>query len=103
MKIGKFKLIILALALFGAFLFGKTALAQESTEQKLQRLSQEIGQYEKEIVRLQTQANTLNNQIAQYDAQIRLTTLKITQVEEKILILGGRIEDRKRTRLNSSH
>ena len=92
MKIGKFKLIILALALFGAFLFGKTALAQESTEQKLQRLSQEIGQYEKEIVRLQTQANTLNNQIAQYDAQIRLTTLKITQVEEKILILGGRID-----------
>ena len=92
MKIGKFKLIILALALFGAFLFGKGALAQESTEQKLQRLSQEIGQYEKEIVRLQTQANTLNNQIAQYDAQIRLTTLKITQVEEKILILGGRID-----------
>src|SRR3972149_1988256 len=92
MKIGKFKLVILALALFGAFLFGKTALAQESTEQKLQRLSQEIGQYEKEIVRLQSQANTLNNQIAQYDAQIKLTTLKITQVEEKIVLLGGRID-----------
>ena len=92
MKIGKLKLLTLALALFGAFLFGKTAIAQESTDERLQRLSQEIAQYEREIVRLQTQANTLNNQIAQYDAQIRLTTLKITQVEEKILILGWRID-----------
>ena len=92
MKIGKFKIVIFALFLLGAFLLGKTTLAQETTEQRLQRLSTEIAQYEREIARLQTQANTLNNQIAQYDAQIRLTTLKITQVEEKISILGGRID-----------
>jgi peptidoglycan hydrolase CwlO-like protein len=66
--------------------------AQESPDQKLQRLNSEIEQYQREIDRLKAQANTLGNQIAQYDAQIRLTTLKITQVEEKIILLGGRID-----------
>ena len=70
------------LLFLGLLFFAGMTRAQESNEQKLQRLSQEIAQYEKEVSRLQSQANTLNNQIAQYDAQIRLTTLKITQVEE---------------------
>lgn len=91
MKIGKLKIVLFLLGVLGVFLFGRVVLAQETTEDRLQRLSVEIAQYEREIVRLQTQANTLNNQIAQYDAQIRLTTLTITQVEEKIAILGGRI------------
>jgi peptidoglycan hydrolase CwlO-like protein len=70
----------------------QTSLAQESPEQKLQRLNSEIEQYQNEINKLKAQANTLANQIAQYDAQIKLTTLKITQVEEKIVLLGGRID-----------
>ena len=92
MKIGIIKLAIIIFAFFGIFLYANVSLAQESTDQKLQRLSQEIAQYEKEVARLQTQANTLSNQISQYNAQIRLTTLKITQVEEKIVLLGGRID-----------
>jgi peptidoglycan hydrolase CwlO-like protein len=64
----------------------------ETQEEKLERLSQEIEQYEQEITRLKNQASTLSNQIAQYDAQIRLTALKITQTEEKISLLGGRID-----------
>ena len=53
-------------------------------------MSGEIQEYEAEIGRLTSQASTLSNQIAQYDAQIRLTGLKIEQTEEKIALLGGR-------------
>jgi len=67
-------------------------ISAETTEEKLNRLSEEIKQYESEIGKLKSQAATLSNQIAQFDAQIRLTTLKITETEEKILLLGGRID-----------
>src|SRR3990170_695564 len=67
-------------------------VAAESESEKLERLSNEIEQYEQELGKLKSQASTLSNQIAQYDAQIRLTTLKIAQTEEKILLLGGRID-----------
>src|SRR3990170_3207833 len=67
-------------------------VAAESESERLERLTQEIQQYEEEINKLKSQASTLSNQIAQYDAQIRLTTLKIAQTEEKILLLGGRID-----------
>ena len=58
---------------------------------QLQEINDQIKQYEAEISRLKSQANTLSNQIAQFDAQIRLTTLKIQETQEKILLLGGRI------------
>lgn len=45
-----------------------------------------------QVSKLSSQAKTLSNQIAQFDAQIRLTLLKITQTEEKIVLLGGRID-----------
>jgi len=64
----------------------------ETEQEKFERLTKEIEQYEGEINKLKSQASTLSNLIAQYDAQIRLTTLKITQTEEKILLLGGRID-----------
>ena len=64
----------------------------QSTEDKLGQLRGQIEQYEKEISRLRSQANTLSNQIAQFNAQIRLTTLKIQETQEKILLLGGRID-----------
>jgi len=63
--------------------------AQCSNEAECKNL---IDQYTSEIVKLQGQANTLKNQIAQFDAQIRLTSLKISQTEEKIGLLGGRID-----------
>lgn len=55
-------------------------------------INQRIQCYETELSRLSDQSKTLSNQIAQFDAQIRLTTLKISQTEEKIVLLGGRIE-----------
>ena len=51
-----------------------------------------IQQYTDQISKLQGQANTLKNQIAQFDAQIKLTTLKIAQTQDKIVLLGGRID-----------
>lgn len=68
------------------------SVVADEQEDKLQKLNEEIIQYEKEIDRLKDQANTLSNQIAQFDAQINLTTLKISQTEEKIASLGDRID-----------
>src|SRR3990167_6467536 len=87
-KIKKAFFVLLLLLLIGQPPF---AFA-ESESEKLERLGKEIEQYEQEINKLKSQAGTLSNQIAQYDAQIRLTTLKINQTEEKILLLGGRID-----------
>ncbi len=50
-----------------------------------------ISQYQDQITKLQGQSNTLKNQIAQFDAQIKLTTIKIAQTQEQINMLGGRI------------
>lgn len=50
-----------------------------------------IQQYSDQITKLQGQANTLKNQIAQFDTQIKLTTLKIAQTQDQIALLGGRI------------
>src|SRR3989344_1915818 len=75
-----------------AFLVNPFDVRAESEAERLERLTNEIKQYEQEIQKLQSQAGTLSNQIAQYDAQIRLTGLKIEQTEEKILLLGGRID-----------
>ena len=51
-----------------------------------------IKQYSDQISTLQGQSRTLKNQIAQFDAQIKLTTLKISQTQDKIVLLGGRID-----------
>src|SRR3990172_5290028 len=86
----KIKKALLVLLL--TFFFVRTIFVDaESESEKLERLSNEIEQYEQELGKLKSQASTLSNQIAQYDAQIRLTTLKIAQTEEKVLLLGGRI------------
>lgn len=71
---------------------GGQPIKAETETEKLERLTREISQYESELTKLKTQATTLSNLIAQYDAQIRLTALKIEQTEEKILLLGGRID-----------
>lgn len=77
-----------------------TSVLAETEDEKMQRLGQEIEQYESEITKLKSQSVTLSNQIAQYDAQIYLTALKIAQTEEKIVLLGGRI-DQLESSLNS--
>ncbi|OGM25612.1 hypothetical protein A2962_03720 [Candidatus Woesebacteria bacterium RIFCSPLOWO2_01_FULL_39_61] len=94
-KVLKAALTLLVFSSVLTFVFLKAGgqLIQAETEtEKLERLTREISQYESEISKLKSQATTLSNLIAQYDAQIRLTTLKIEQTEEKILLLGGRID-----------
>ena len=55
-------------------------------------VSARINCYQDVLERLGSQSKTLSNQISQFDAQIRLTTLKIAQTEEKIALLSGRID-----------
>ncbi|MEJ2441695.1 MAG: hypothetical protein P8Y06_02130, partial [Patescibacteria group bacterium] len=85
-----FVIIFLLLFIGGIFKIGSSVSAQSADE--LQQLEKQIQEYEAELARLKEQSNTLSNQIAQFDAQIRLTTLKIQETEEKILLLGGRID-----------
>lgn len=51
-----------------------------------------IDQYTSQITLLQGKANTLSNQIAEFNAQIKLTTLKISQTQSQIDVLAGRID-----------
>jgi peptidoglycan hydrolase CwlO-like protein len=60
--------------------------------QSVDELQKKIDDYQTQLSSLSSQANTLSNQIAQFDAQITLTILKISQTEEKIALLGGRID-----------
>lgn len=81
---------ILSLGLLIGF-FSTRNVHAETEQERLDRLRQQIEQYQKELDRLKGQASTLSNQIAQFDAQIRLATLKITETEERVTLLGGRI------------
>lgn len=61
----------------------------------------EIEELETKITGLQKQAKTLGDQIAYYDGQIRLNTLKISQSEDLIASISGKIsllEDRLQSR-----
>lgn len=87
------KKILLFTALLFVIFFGVKVVrvsAQACADKT--NLSERINCYEDELSRLGAQSKTLSNQIAQFDAQIRLTTLKISQTEEKISLLGGRID-----------
>jgi peptidoglycan hydrolase CwlO-like protein len=72
-------------------LFPANFAQAETDQEKLDRLAKQIQEFQTEITRLSSQANTLSNQIAQYDIQIKLTALKIQETESEILQLGGRI------------
>ena len=87
-----FTIIAFAFIVFRGNIFPAGVVNAETESEKFERLSREIQQYEAELSKLKSQGNTLSNQIAQFDAQIRLTSLKISQTEEKILLLGGRID-----------
>lgn len=83
---------ILFIILIPIVLLGLPSFVYAETCNNPQECQNLIDQYTKQIDLLQGQANTLKNQIAQFDAQINLTTLKITDTENKIQLLGGRID-----------
>lgn len=55
-------------------------------------VEERINCYTNNITKLKDSSKTLFNQIAQFDAQIKLTSLKIAQTEEQINLLAGRID-----------
>ncbi|MEK7155193.1 MAG: hypothetical protein AAB697_03655, partial [Patescibacteria group bacterium] len=55
-------------------------------------LTNKIAELEQKVVTLKNQAQTLSGQIIFYDSQIKLTTLKITQTEDQIASLSGKID-----------
>jgi len=81
----------------GFFLLASVIKAQTSCESTCD--SGDAGCLERLTALCQTkvnesrsQANTLSNQIAQFNTQIKLTTLKIAQTQAQIALLGGRID-----------
>jgi len=60
--------------------------------QSIESLNKLIDEYTSQIKLLQGKANTLSNQIYQFDSQIKLTETKIAQTQEQIKLLGGRID-----------
>jgi peptidoglycan hydrolase CwlO-like protein len=90
-----FKKIVFITAIVASFWVITPNVYAETNDERIKRLGEEISQYEKELERLGAEANTLSNLVAQYNAQIKLTQLKISRTEEKILLLGGRIDQLK--------
>lgn len=82
---------IFLLSALGIFLGAASFIKAQScsNESECQNL---IQQYTAKLQELGTQANTLSNQIAQFNVQIALTTAKIDQTQEQIKMLGGRID-----------
>src|SRR5258708_37951983 len=86
LKMKKLIFIVLLISLF----FVATKASRADCDQAC--LNDQIKQYSEKIAQLQGQANTLSNQIASYNAQIRLAELKVQQTEDEIKLLGGRID-----------
>lgn len=90
MRFAKKILLLVIFIVFPTFILSARLVKAEacqdlSGQEKIDCLTNEVN-------RLTEQSRTLSNQIAQFNAQIYLTTLKIQQTEEKILLLGGRID-----------
>src|SRR4030042_5396610 len=84
--------LLLLIIFFGYSTFTRAQTCDSSCPQgDAPCLSKVISDCGSKISTLQGQANTLKNQIAQFDAQIKLTTLKIVQTQDQIALLGGRI------------
>jgi septal ring factor EnvC (AmiA/AmiB activator) len=74
------------------FLFFLTFNTSVKAEDCNGNVTERIICYENNILKLKDSGKTLSSQIAQFDAQIKLTSLKITQTEEQISLLSGRID-----------
>lgn len=83
-----FKAITISFFLFLISFFTFQVKAQECTGDVAAR----IACYESNITKLKDSGKTLSSQISQFDAQIKLTGLKIAQTEEQISLLVGRID-----------
>lgn len=90
MKINGKKIFLFTLT--SIVFLGTAVFARAQTCSSQDQCNTLIQQYSDQISKLQGQANTLKNQIAQFDAQIKLTTLKIAQTQDQIALLGGRID-----------
>jgi len=89
----RFSLVFVAFSFLVGLAFIFQVQAQENTQdQKLKELQDQIKQYEEELGRLRSQSATLSNQIAQYDAQIKLASLQIEETQREIELLEGRID-----------
>lgn len=84
--------IFLLLSILLTIFVGFSVVVRAQTCSSQQQCTDLINQYTEQINQLQGQANTLKNQIAQFNAQIYLTSLKIADTQNKILLLGGRID-----------
>lgn len=82
-----FGFILLLILFFGATKLSNSQICNNEDECKKLEI-----EYQNQVTKLQGQGNTLKNQIAQFDVQIKLTTLKVAQTEEKIALLSGRID-----------
>lgn len=81
-----FLLLLLSFTFIPHIAFSQTA--QEQLEAK----TKEIQELEGKIADLQSQAVTLGNQITIINNQIQVTLLKISQTEEQINLLSGKID-----------
>lgn len=91
------KNILFILAVLGIFLGAASFIKAQSCEStcpsgNTECTNKRIADCQSKVDSYHGQANTLSNQIAQFNAQIQLTTLKISQTEEQIKLLGGRID-----------
>ena len=82
MKLVKFLLLLLLFV---------TLLASKTYAQTADQIQEEIKQYELQLGKLANQAKSLTNQIALFYTQIKVAELKISQTEDKIVLLSGRI------------
>lgn len=89
MKLVKTGLLVLLLIVFGA---GYAKISKAEVCDDKPNLTEKIACLDALLQKTGEQKKTLSNQIAQYDAQIKLTSLKISQTEEKIALLGTRID-----------
>lgn len=83
------KKLLLPLLILGIFLFFtvQPVVAEDCNG----NVEERIACYTSNITKLQSSGKTLSSQIAQFDSQIKLTTLKIQKTEEQISLLAGRI------------
>jgi peptidoglycan hydrolase CwlO-like protein len=96
MKINGKNLVFFLIPIVTFLLFARSIQAQNCDSScpsgDMGCVTSRIADCTSKISTLQSQANTLSNQIAQFNAQIELTTLKIDQTKEQIVLLGGRID-----------
>ncbi|HEX6977608.1 MAG TPA: C39 family peptidase [Patescibacteria group bacterium] len=92
---GKKKLLFLLLAvslLFFSFTFKVLAETCDDIPSDKDNIGRKIACLQQKTQDLANQSRTLSNQIAQFNAQIYLTELRIEQTQEQIALLGGRID-----------